>query len=101
MTADDGQHHARVGRSSGQTERPRERERRRVDRRARLVDRRRRIERQIAPVEAVDDGDDVQPLGMGQYAPGSSSCARARPGSTRSAKTVAAQTQGNGVGRFT
>ena len=63
MTADHGHDHAGVGRSSGQAERPRERKRRRVDPGAGFVDRRRRIEGHIAEVEAVDDGEDVQPSG--------------------------------------
>ena len=62
MPTDDGQHHSRVGRSSSQVERPRERQRRRVDPGARLVDGRGGLERQVAPVEAVDGGDDVHPL---------------------------------------
>ena len=63
VTGDHGHHHTRVGRSSSQVERPRERECRRVDPGAGFVDRRRRIERHIAEVEAVDDGEDVQPFG--------------------------------------
>ena len=39
----------------------------------------------------------LKPVGIGQYAPGSSSCAGARAGSTRSAKTAAVQTRGNVV----
>ena len=63
MTDDHRHHHAHVGRSSGQAERPRERKRRRVDRGAGLVDGCRGIERQIAQVEAVDDGEDVEAFG--------------------------------------
>ena len=65
LPADHGHDHSGVGRSSGQAERPRKRKRRGVDRGARLFDGRGRIERQIAPVEIVGDGDDVQPLGEG------------------------------------
>ena len=63
VAGDDGQHNAHVGRSAGKTECPREGQRRRVDRRARLIDGCRRIKGQVAPIDAVDGGDDVQPPG--------------------------------------
>ena len=56
-------HHSGVGRSSGQAERPRKRQCRGVDPGARVIDGRGRIERQIAPVEPIGRGKDVQPLG--------------------------------------
>ena len=54
-----GHDHSRVGQSAGQAERPRIHKRHRVDGGGRLIDGSRGIERHVAPVDAVGDGQDV------------------------------------------
>ena len=80
MTTDHGPDQSSVGRSASDAERPRKRKRRRVDRGARLIDGAAGSNARSPQLKLFTTVTMFKPAGMGQYAPGSSSCADAHTG---------------------